>query len=94
MNRDFNENDYEMLLALDERAENSGKKGAKQGDISRLPKRKIKEEEEVEKCCICLCEMQRGEEVRTLPCMHFFHVEVKKKINKKKSSKKILFFFL
>ena len=35
-----------------------------------------KEEEKVEKCCICLCDMEAGAQVRTLPCLHFFHVEV------------------
>ena len=30
--------------------------------------------EEVDKCTICLCEFDDGEEVRRLPCMHLFHV--------------------
>ena len=30
--------------------------------------------EEVDKCTICLCEFDDGEDVRRLPCMHLFHV--------------------
>ena len=29
---------------------------------------------EVDKCTICLCELDDGEDVRRLPCMHLFHV--------------------
>jgi len=32
------------------------------------------EEEEGDKCTICLCGMEDGEEVRRLPCMHLFHI--------------------
>ena len=31
-------------------------------------------EAEVDKCTICLCELDDGEDVRRLPCMHLFHV--------------------
>lgn len=27
-----------------------------------------------EKCTICLCEFENGEDVRRLPCMHLFHI--------------------
>ncbi|XP_014774751.1 E3 ubiquitin-protein ligase RNF165 isoform X2 [Octopus bimaculoides] len=31
-------------------------------------------EEENEKCIICLCEFEHGEDIRRLPCMHLFHI--------------------
>lgn len=31
-------------------------------------------EDNTEKCTICLCEFEEGEDVRRLPCMHLFHV--------------------
>lgn len=33
------------------------------------------EENDVEKCTICLCDFQEEEDVRRLPCMHLFHIE-------------------
>ena len=32
-------------------------------------------EDNTEKCTICLCEFEDGEDVRRLPCMHLFHVQ-------------------
>ena len=32
-------------------------------------------EEATTKCMVCLVEYEAGEELRTLPCMHFFHRE-------------------
>lgn len=32
------------------------------------------QEDNTEKCTICLCEFEEGEDVRRLPCMHLFHV--------------------
>merc|ERR1712083_1114723 len=32
------------------------------------------EEDDVDKCTICLCEFEEDEDVRRLPCMHLFHV--------------------
>ena len=33
------------------------------------------DEDTTEKCTICLCEFEDGEDVRRLPCMHLFHVQ-------------------
>jgi len=71
-NRDFTDADYEMLLQLDEHVE---KKGASKSTIRSLPTRKIREGETIEKCVICLSEMEPDTEVRMLPCAHFFHSE-------------------
>ncbi|EGC33431.1 hypothetical protein DICPUDRAFT_92417 [Dictyostelium purpureum] len=81
MNRDFTSNDYDLLLSLDDNINN---KGATNTEIIKLPVHKIDKNQATnpenngpttnETCCICLCEMENGEEVRTLPCKHFFHV--------------------
>lgn len=47
--------------------------------FSRIPRIKNagepeEEEEEVDKCTICLCEFEHDEDVRRLPCFHLFHV--------------------
>jgi len=72
LGRDFNENDYETLLKLDETVQN--RKGATDSLIDVLPIQKLKKEDETN-CCICLNDMTEGTEVRRLPCLHFFHVE-------------------
>jgi len=72
MNRDFNENDYEMLLRLDEAVQ---KKGATKEKIETLPTHIISQKTEDTTCCICLSDMEEGCEVRKLPCMHYFHKE-------------------
>lgn len=71
--RDFAPEDYEMLLQLDER-------GASQQDtleatmlLSRMPVSKLAAGSAGTQCSICLDNMETGDEVRTLPCMHFFH---------------------
>ncbi|XP_043937930.1 E3 ubiquitin-protein ligase RNF165 isoform X2 [Protopterus annectens] len=78
---------YEELLQLEDRLGNVNR-GAVQNMIERFTfphkykKRRPqeskdeKEEEECdtdEKCTICLCMLEDGEDVRRLPCMHLFH---------------------
>lgn len=41
--------------------------------IGALPVRKIRSKEIVRTCLICLEDMGVGSDVRTLPCMHYFH---------------------
>eukprot|EP00727_Mastigamoeba_balamuthi_P007714 m51a1_g3563 putative ring u-box superfamily isoform 2 (616) ;mRNA; f:1059086-1062206 len=69
--RDFDEDDYEMLLQLDEGVKSH--KGALKSDIESLPLRVVAEGETPGQCCICLDEIEVGASVRTLPCMHVFH---------------------
>lgn len=69
--REFNENDYELLLSLDESLQN--KKGATEEMIKNLPIYIVTKEEDIKRCCICLCDMEEGTETTKLPCSHYFH---------------------
>lgn len=75
MNRDFNDGDYELLLRLDE---GNNHRGATSNMLDALPKRKLEEKdlkngEEKFQCSICLEEFEVDNEVKQLPCSHFFH---------------------
>ncbi|XP_061361825.1 uncharacterized protein LOC133305585 [Gastrolobium bilobum] len=69
--RDFNENDYEMLLALDE--QNHQHTGASANQINSLPQSTVQTDNFTEACAICLENPVRGEIIRHLPCLHKFH---------------------
>ncbi|XP_014514371.1 uncharacterized protein LOC106772468 [Vigna radiata var. radiata] len=69
--RDFNESDYEMLLALDER--NHQHTGASTNLINSLPQSTIQNDNMTEACAICLETPAKGETIRHLPCLHKFH---------------------
>lgn len=70
-----NGDDYEFLLSLDGGA-TARMRPASVSQISKNPIRKLRKNEHNEKCCcICLCDMEAGERVRTLPCSHYFHVK-------------------
>jgi E3 ubiquitin-protein ligase SDIR1 len=85
INRDFTPNDYEMLLRLDDESR-SRLTGMPQSEIERLPSYLVPafktpeggEDDEVTKkkhqCPICLEQKAPGDTVRTLPCLHTFHV--------------------
>jgi len=72
MNRDFNENDYEMLLQLDDTVKNN--KGASQVEIDCLENYTIKDSDK-ESCCICLTEMEPKSVVKKLQCGHLYHLD-------------------
>lgn len=69
--RDFDENDYEMLLALDDG--NDSHRGASQRHIDRLPVSTVQNDVSDETCSICLEMPRAGEAIRHLLCMHKFH---------------------
>lgn len=68
--RDFNENDYEMLLALDDNNHQHG--GATHAQINNLPESTV-QAENLKECAICLETPTIGETIRHLPCLHGFH---------------------
>lgn len=68
--RDFNENDYEMLLALDE---NNRNVGTSDNQINSLPESKVQSDVFEEACAICLDTPTIGDTIRHLPCLHKFH---------------------
>ncbi|XP_071722118.1 uncharacterized protein [Rutidosis leptorrhynchoides] len=68
--RDFNENDYEMLLALDDNNHQHG--GASASRINTLPE-SIVQMDNYEDCAVCLETPTVGETIRHLPCLHKFH---------------------
>ncbi|ONI26090.1 hypothetical protein PRUPE_1G003200 [Prunus persica] len=69
--RDFNDNDYEMLLALDDN--NHQHAGATVHQINNLPQSTVQSDASEEACAICLETPTIGETVRHLPCLHRFH---------------------
>ncbi|KAF9612467.1 hypothetical protein IFM89_000215 [Coptis chinensis] len=69
--RDFNENDYEMLLALDEN--NHQHVGATSNQINGLPQSTVQTDNFAEACAVCLETPTIGDTIRHLPCLHKFH---------------------
>mmetsp|Transcript_13455 Transcript_13455/g.20379 ORF Transcript_13455/g.20379 Transcript_13455/m.20379 type:complete len:429 (-) Transcript_13455:2442-3728(-) len=75
MNRDFNENDYNLLSSLDRFQAHTG---ATPTQIRQLPTMRVESEEQKEnihddQCVICYEKYQIGDSLTTLPCFHQFH---------------------
>jgi len=72
-NRDLTPEDYELLLRLDEMVE---KKTVKKETLSSLSETTVESESQCsELCTICMCNYGMGENIKNLPCKHFFHVD-------------------
>ncbi|CAH8287116.1 unnamed protein product [Eruca vesicaria subsp. sativa] len=71
MDRDFTEDDYELLLALDENNHQHG--GASTSRINNLPESTVQTDNFQETCVICLETPTIGDTIRHLPCFHKFH---------------------
>ncbi|CAN7038982.1 unnamed protein product [Brassica oleracea var. botrytis] len=71
MDRDFTEDDYELLLALDENNHQHG--GASTSRINNLPESTVQTDNFQETCAICLETPTIGDTIRHLPCFHKFH---------------------
>ncbi|CAL5206746.1 unnamed protein product [Lathyrus oleraceus] len=69
--RDFNEDDYEMLLALDD--QNHQHTGASTNLINSLPQSTVQNDNFTENCAICIETPVKGDIIRHLPCLHKFH---------------------
>lgn len=70
-----NGDDYEYFLRLDDSLPN--RKGASEEQIERIPLKKLSTPPNRTCCCICLEEFATGNDVKTLPCEHYFHPEVR-----------------
>eukprot|EP00808_Paulinella_micropora_P011440 g6123.t1 len=77
MERDFNANDYDLLLRLDE-TNHRRWQGMSQSAIERYPAFVVgspKSQSSQHTCSICLEPRAKGERIRALPCMHAFHAD-------------------
>ena len=78
MQRDFTADDYEMLLQLDEGISSS--KGASRGEILQYPVHQMNSaditlsSQKKEFCAICLEPYEEGDQLRTIPCLHRYHI--------------------
>jgi len=68
--RDFTEDDYEMLLRLDD---GIGQQGLKKEKIEALPTQRASTSDCSEQCVVCLENYTKGQVMRVLPCGHSFH---------------------
>ena len=71
------ENNLENVNSLDEEDEDDDINGIDDQTINTFPVSKIKDitklTEEKKKCCICLENYKKNDEIITLPCIHIFH---------------------
>lgn len=76
--RDFTPEDYELLLQLDqEEAATEGPQAeaaaVAASMIDQLPVGRVPSGTKPTQCVVCLEDMEPGQDVRSLPCMHVFH---------------------
>lgn len=64
-------NDYEMLLRLDEHLP---RKTVDANVLDRLPTSNVDESHVNDYCTICMDPYTLGQQIKTLPCEHIFHV--------------------
>lgn len=65
--------DYEQLIRLDEQLIRERNR-AKKSQIDALPIVKAGKEDKEIRCCVCMCDVEEGEELRVLPCSHKYHM--------------------
>lgn len=77
MDRDFNANDYETLLRLDDEHRATVFTGIPQSQIERLPTHRVTESDIAKAmvCSVCLDMPKPNDVLRTLPCLHKFHAD-------------------
>ncbi|CAF4578886.1 unnamed protein product [Rotaria sp. Silwood2] len=77
-NREITENDYDILLQLDN-AQNAAVMGIPENIVKSMPTERVHERSRLlqhgEQCRLCLRSYQIGERVRRLPCRHKFHID-------------------
>lgn len=64
--------DYEQLIRLDEQLVRE-KNRAEKSDIESLPTITATAKDKEIRCCVCMCDVEEGEELRVLPCSHKYH---------------------
>ncbi|CAN8073968.1 unnamed protein product [Agarophyton chilense] len=64
--------DYERLIRLDDQLIRE-KNRAERDQIDSLPVKKATTEDKEIRCCICMCDVEEGEDLRVLPCAHKYH---------------------
>lgn len=64
--------DYENLVRLDEQLLRE-KNRAEKEQIDSLPVQKATVADKEIRCCVCMCDVEVGEELRVLPCTHKYH---------------------
>lgn len=74
---DVQGNDYEALLAFEERQGAVVSRKLTRREIQRFPTKKFKSTSGTEntQCQICFCDYTDGEKLRMLPCFHDYHVQ-------------------
>ncbi|XP_057693910.1 serine/arginine repetitive matrix protein 2-like isoform X2 [Corythoichthys intestinalis] len=72
---DFSGDDYEALLAFEERQGAVVSKKLTRGEVQRFPVKCYDGGGGNTQCQICFCDYERGERLRMLPCFHDYHAD-------------------